>query len=178
MYRNSLSLLLLAGVGIALLGGSLMEARGWTLYALAAIAIFFSLGLAAHFVNLRKNPRGAGAGKCIPIMATAVISVAATWGLSAKLGLNTAVASGLVGIVAALVLPGKLAVVAYTASFAGMSSLAVLTGLPMVICAGVLVGGIFILVYPVYDGIGGKLGTIAAGAVLTTLLVFRLLGGM
>lgn len=178
MHRNSLSLLLLAGVGIALLAGSLIEARGWTLVALAVIAAFFCLGLAAHFFALRKNPCREEAYKCIPILAVTVVSTVASWCLSAKLGLNTAVASGLIGILAALVLPGKLAAAAYAASVAGMSSLAVLTGLPMVISTGVLVGVFFILALPVYEGIGGKLGTIAAGAVLATVLIFRLLGGI
>ncbi len=178
MYRKLISLLLLAAVGIVLLAGDLAEARGWAFFALVGITAFFGIGLAAHFFALKKNPGGEEFGNCLPIMVVAVAGVAATWCLSVKLGLNTAVASGLVGLLAALVLPGKLAAVAYTASFAGMSSLAVLTGLPMVICAGVLVGGFYILALPVYEGIGGKLGTMAAGAVLATVLIFSLLGGI
>ena len=38
--------------------------------------------------------------------------------------------------------------------------------------AGALVGVIFMLALPVYQGFGGKLGTIASCAVLLTMLVF------
>ena len=59
-----------------------------------------------------------------------------------------------------------------------MYSQEVLTGLPMVLCAGILSGGIYFLVLPVYEGVGGKLGTIAAGSVLAATLIFRFFGGM
>ncbi|WP_350343327.1 hypothetical protein PRVXT_002622 [Proteinivorax tanatarense] len=90
------------------------------------------------------------------------------------LGLNAMVGSGIVGLLAALFLPKDLAVVAYTAAFAGMSSAAVLTNYGMVILAGLLVGLIFILVQPIYNGFGGKLGTIAALAVLITMGIFSI----
>ena len=48
----------------------------------------------------------------------------------------------------------------------------------MVFCTGVLVGVIFYLVQPVYEGFGCKLWTIAAAAVLATAFIFRILGGM
>jgi len=97
-----------------------------------------------------------------------------TWWLNTQLGLGPAVASGIIGVVAALILPGELAVAAYTASFAGMSSVTVLTGLPMAAIAGIIVGGIFIIALPVYQGFGGKLGTIAASAVLATVFLYSI----
>lgn len=111
----------------------------------------------------------------LQLLSVAVVSAVVTWWLNTRLGLGPAVASGLVGVLAALILPNELAVAAYTASFAGMSSLAVLSGLPMAFTAGVIVGVIFILALPVYQGFGGKLGTIAACAVLATVFLFGLI---
>ncbi|MGI6365464.1 MAG: hypothetical protein ACOX2G_06945 [Bacillota bacterium] len=178
MQRTILSFLFLAGVGLALLAGSLVTAGGWVFYPLGAIGLFFCLALVLHILDLKKKPGAVKGDKLLPILATGVIGAAATWALRMALGLDACVASGLVGIVAALVLPGNLAAVAYAASFAGMSSQAVLTGLPMVLCAGILAGGIYFLVLPVYEGVGGKLGTIAAGSVLAATLIFRFFGGM
>jgi len=111
------------------------------------------------------------------IMGVCIVGAVATWWLNTQLGLGPAVASGIIGVLAALVLPGELAVAAYTASFAGMSSISVLTGLPMALTAGFLVGVVFIIALPVYQGFGGKLGTIAASAVLGTAFLFSVLSG-
>lgn len=176
MYQNFLSLILLAGVGAALLAGCLAEASGLNLFLLIGITIFYCLGFGSHFYFMRNSPKGAESPRYIDVMAVSVIAAVLTWCLRAKLGVNTAVASGLVGLIAVLFLPSQLAAAAYAASVAAMSSMAVLTGLPMFICAGFIVGGFFILALPVFEGIGGKLGTIAAGAVFATVLIFSLLG--
>ncbi len=106
------------------------------------------------------------------VMACSLAGVLATWYMNIHLDLGPVVASGLVGVVAALIFNTEQAVAIYTASFAGMSSAAVLGSLPMVLLAGALVGVIFMLALPVYQGFGGKLGTIASCAVLLTMLVF------
>jgi hypothetical protein len=108
------------------------------------------------------------------ILLTTVISATVTWWLNNQLGLGPVVASGMIGVLAALLLPNELAVAAYTASFAGMSALPVLASAPMALLAGVLVGLIFMVALPAYQGFGGKLGTIAACAVLLTVAVFNL----
>lgn len=178
MNRKVLGLLLLGGVGITLLAGSIAAASGWKLMAIIAIGLLFCLGLGAHLFSLKEDSGAEKNAKLLAIIAVAVVSAAATWGLREGLDLNACIASGLVGIVGALVLPGNLAAVAYTASFVAMSSLTVLTGLPMVLCGGIVVGCIYYLTLPIYEGIGGKLGTIAAGAVLATTFFFSALGGM
>ncbi|MTI95987.1 MAG: hypothetical protein FH749_10975 [Firmicutes bacterium] len=109
------------------------------------------------------------------IILVSVLGAASTWYLNTQVGLGPVAASGIVGLLAAVLLTPELAVATYTASFAGMSSLAVLGSLPMVLMTGLLVGGIFIIALPVYQGFGGKLGTIAACAVLLTVFVFGLL---
>lgn len=113
--------------------------------------------------------------KNLQIVVTAIIATLFTYFLSINLGLGAVVASGLVGIIASLLLPAELAVIAYTATFVGMSSPLVLVSYPMVIVAGLLVGGIFILTQPIYQGFGGKLGTIAACAVIITVKLFSLI---
>lgn len=178
MYRKVLGLLLLAAVGVYLLAASIAAAHGWKLIALITIGLFFCLGLARHFSALRRNPLSVKATEYLYIIIAAVVGGAATWGLKEGLGIDPYVASGLVGIAGALVLPGNLAGVVYAASFVATSALSVLTGLPMVLCAGIITGGFYCLTLPILEGIGGKLGTIAAGAVLATGLIFRALGGM
>lgn len=101
-------------------------------------------------------------------------AIALTYALSVTVGLGAVVASGIVGLLASLFLPREMAVVAYTAAFAGMSSSTVLVDYWMVLCAGLLVGIVYVLTKPYYQGVGGRLGTIAAAAVLLTQLLFRL----
>ncbi|SHK17320.1 hypothetical protein SAMN02745227_01703 [Anaerobranca californiensis DSM 14826] len=108
------------------------------------------------------------------IILTTTIATIVTYYLSINLGLGAVVASGIVGLSVALFLPTDLSIVAYTAAFAGMSSAQVLASYPMVAFAGLLVGIIFIITQPLYQGFGGKLGTIAACAVFITARLFRL----
>ncbi|SET11269.1 hypothetical protein [Anaerobranca gottschalkii] len=112
--------------------------------------------------------------KNLQIVLTAILAIIMTYYLSITLGLGPVVASGIVGLSVALFLPTDLSIVAYTAAFAGMSSAAVLQTYPMAVLAGVLVGIIFIITQPLYQGFGGKLGTIAACAVFITARLFSL----
>lgn len=178
MLRQILGLLLLAGVGIALLAGGIAGAHGWELLALITIGLLFYLGVARLFFSLKGSAASGERTGLLPIVTAAIVGAAATWGLRAGLGINPCVASGLVGIVAALALSENVAAAVYAASFVATSSLTVLPGLPLVLWAGALTGGICCLTSSAYAGVGGKLGTIAAGAVLATMLIFRALGGM
>lgn len=108
------------------------------------------------------------------IVLTALMGTILTYYLNVTLNIGPVVASGLVGIIASIFLPADLSIIAYTAAFAGMSSALVLVSYPMVIVTGLLVGGIFILTQPIYQGFGGKLGTIAACAVIITVKLFEL----
>ncbi len=88
--------------------------------------------------------------------------------LHAYVGLNAVVASGLTGIIAAVVSPGYAAAV-FCGSFVGMSSGDALNFL-QVILAGSVTSVIFIAAEDVFNGIGGKLGTMAfTGCVLTII---------
>ncbi|MFU8786265.1 MAG: hypothetical protein ACNA7U_03380 [Candidatus Izemoplasmataceae bacterium] len=77
--------------------------------------------------------------------------------------------SGLIGILAALFVK-KYQVALYCGSFVGMSS-PLLLGIYPFILASLLAGLIYILVKDVFNGYGGKLGTIAlSGALITSLI--------
>ncbi len=90
--------------------------------------------------------------------ATAAGSVV-TYLISVHLNLGPVIASGLVGVVAALFLRSH-AVPIYCGSFAGMSSAAFLPFLPL-LAASVIAAFVFVLTKDVFNGYGGKLGTIA-----------------
>ncbi len=111
----------------------------------------------------------------------AVTGAVVTYALSVHLGNGPVVSSALVGVVAGLLLPvvhgadlgSVLAVVAFCASFAGMSSPSRLPNLALVGVAGLFSGLVFLYACPHLDGAGGKLGTIAFGS---TIAVWGLIG--
>jgi len=80
--------------------------------------------------------------------------------LTHDLGLGAVVAASLVGILAYLVVP-KYGVPAYCGAFVGMTSNLLLFNYPEVGLAGFVAGIVFILTRDVFNGFGGKLGTIA-----------------
>lgn len=96
-----------------------------------------------------------------------------TYAVSVNLGLGAVVASGLIGLLGALVFPQQAAPI-YCGSFVGMSSAALLTSYPEILLAGVTAGIVYNLSAANCSGFGGKLGTIAfTGAVVTGLILGR-----
>lgn len=130
------------------------------------IAVFL-VGLAAAVAKLDAESRP-------PILRSALCSLAgalATFCLSINLGLGAVVASGLVGLVGAQILKGRDQVVMYLGAFVGMSSLLRFpTYLPLIL-AGLLGGIYFELLDQSWGGVGGRLGTLAAAAGLTVLVI-------
>ncbi|WP_276301736.1 hypothetical protein [Halorussus lipolyticus] len=101
--------------------------------------------------------------------------------LSVRLELGAVVGSAVVGLVAGLGLPAlpslpgeTLAAAAFCASFVGMSSAERLDGEARVGLAGAVCGLVFVAVAAVFAGAGGKLGTIAFVACVTTAGAERL----
>ena len=175
MLRQILGLLLLAGVGIALLAGGIAGAHGWELLALITIGLLFCLGLARLFFSLKGSAASgerAISAHCYCCNCWRCRNLGAEGGL----GINPCVASGLVGIVAALALSENVAAAVYAASFVATSSL---TELPPALGA---VGRGFNRRHLLAHLLRlcrrrRQTGTIAAGAVLATMLIFRALGG-
>ncbi len=117
----------------------------------------------------------------LEIMVISLIATPLTFYLSQLHGNGPVLASGVVGLVAGLVLHviypemgTNLAVVAICASFAGMSGKDRLTNFWQVLAVAVFTGIVFIFSTPHLAGAGGKLGTIAFGSVLA-VMGFRLL---
>ncbi len=94
----------------------------------------------------------------------------ATFSISYGLGHGAVLASGLVGLFAGVVLK-PYGVPIYCGAFVGMASPAVF-GYPGIALAGAIGGGVFVLGKHVFNGFGGKLGTIAwSGCVFSALLM-------
>lgn len=112
----------------------------------------------------------------INILLCAILGVTVTWYINHQMGYGAIVANGLVGVLAAVLLPGPLAGITYTSSFVGMSSLAVLPSFAAAGIGGIIIGIILIATTEIYAGIGGKGGTTAALAALITKNIISFFG--
>ncbi len=104
-----------------------------------------------------------------------LIGVILTWFLNHKVGSGAIVANGLVGVIAATILPKDLAGIMYTASFVGMSSMTILPSILAASLGGLFVGIILLSTTEIYAGIGGKGGTSAALATIITKTIIGFL---
>jgi hypothetical protein len=89
-----------------------------------------------------------------------VIGGVVTFYFSRDLALGAVVASGLIGILAHMIVP-EYGVPAYCGSFVGMSSSALFFQHYEVALASIIAGVVYVLSRDVFSGFGGKLGTIA-----------------
>ncbi|MDI9414174.1 MAG: hypothetical protein QM401_11495 [Bacillota bacterium] len=108
------------------------------------------------------------------LLRSAIISLVGamlTFVLSTQLNLGAVIASAIVGLVGARVFKDNDQVVMYLGAFVGMSSaLRFPTLLPLIV-AGLLGGLFFELLDDSWVGVGGRLGTLAAAAVVVVLVV-------
>lgn len=120
------------------------------------------------------------------VVPVAVVGAVVTVLVSTRLGLGAVMGSGVVGVAAGSLFPlvmaepagSMLAAVAFCASFVGMSSVARLET-EYVALAGAVCGLVYLAVMPVFDGAGGKLGTVAfisCLAVIGTIELFEMSG--
>jgi len=135
--------------------------------------------LGVEYATAVVTPWGSAA-LTVPVAAVAAV---ATVVLSDRGGLGAVVGSALVGLVAGLTLPvvapgvgGRLATVAFCASFVGMSSRERLDSEVQVGLAGALCGLVFVVVTPALVGAGGKLGTTAFVSCVAVAGADRLVG--
>jgi len=108
------------------------------------------------------------------IAVISIVSAVVTYAINHYLKHGAVMASGIVGVVAGLVLPalfpeigGSLAVMAICASFVGMSAATHFPSVVPMAVAGLFLALIFIYSSPYLGGAGGKLGTMAFGAGLS-----------
>lgn len=95
-----------------------------------------------------------------------------TYGLAAFIGVNAVLASGLVGVMAALFLK-PYAVAIFCGSFIGMSSPELLS-FPNLLVAALIASILFVLTKDGFNGVGGKLGTIALSGVFIACALMEL----
>lgn len=112
----------------------------------------------------------------VQILICSILAAAITWYLNHGMGFGNIVANGLVGVVAAILLPGPIAAATYTASFVGMSAATVITSIFEAAVGGIVVGIVWILTGEIYAGLGGKGGTTACLSVHITRAIMKLFG--
>ncbi len=105
----------------------------------------------------------------LKIFAAVFLGAVITYALSIYAGLGSVLASGIVGVVAAVFFK-KYAAPVFCGSFAGMSSALLLNQWELLIAA-VLAGIIYVMAKNVLNGFGGKFGTIAFTACLLAALI-------
>ena len=103
----------------------------------------------------------------------ATLAALLTYWLSISIQWGPVIGSAVVGLLGGLLLPfihpesgGMFAVVAFCASFTGMSSVERLPSYGLMTLAGLFTGVVFLYSMPIFGGAGGKLGTIAFGSSL------------
>lgn len=149
----------------ALYGAGLFESVGYSLIVTAVFGLWI-VGLAYESIREWKSAYSADSEEQrfdFPKDTLSFLSVffgaLVTYWISIDLGQGAVVASGLVGIFAAAFLK-PYAVPIFCGSFVGMAS-AGLLDYPGLLLAGAIAGAIFVLGKHVFNGFGGKLGTIA-----------------
>jgi hypothetical protein len=170
----------LAGI-IFLLGKDLFKGVGGKLGTIAFAATLGASYLRGIELLSLPMPDWEHAGLIIIYSITGVV---ATFVLNHRFSHGPVLASAITGILAGVLLPSlhgaqlgsTLAIMVFCASFAGMSDRTRLPNEGAACIAGLLCGLVFIHSTPYLGGAGGKLGTIAFGAVIAYSGVDRLLG--
>ncbi len=174
---------LLAGMTITLFGLSLFETAGQ--HGLHLLTLVGAVTLAAVVAEkwkefdtqfLQDTTRIEWSANDAGIFLGVVGGAFLTFALSNNVGLGPVVAAGLVGILATLAVR-RFDVPIYCGAFVGMACSTLLHSYGHLGLAAVIAGAVFLLTKPVFNGFGGKLGTIALlGCIGSSLLTGRTLG--
>lgn len=124
------------------------------------IAVFFATALFNHFRELEDYEQKEIEIEYFKILVGVFISAAITWYVNHHWGLGPIIANGLIGLIASILFP-KEAGAYYVASFIGMSSQVVVPSMLIAGIIGIITGFAIIFSKEVYEGVGGKGGTIA-----------------
>lgn len=142
---------------------------------LIVFGCFFAISLAEHFRKIKESDdKCRVSDKHLYVLICSFIGVTLTWFINHEMGYGPVIANGLVGVMAAIFLPNDLAGIAYTSSFVGMSSLAVIPSMVAAILGSLIVGLILLTTEGIYAGIGGKGGTTAALSTIITKTIVKI----
>ncbi len=138
---------------------------------LVILMLFSMLSIGVVFNRIdRKHPTYSVVSKAALMDFTSVFSGAIlTYLLAVYLNVNVVLASGLIGTIAALFLKHN-AVAVFCGSFLGMSSPEIFELVPFILAAS-FASVIYILAKDVFNGFGGKLGTIALSGVFASTII-------
>ena len=159
----AIGFLILSLIVLAVYGLGTFEA--WTLQPVAGIVLaVITLGLVYKIASLARDLGKVQVGdvfsqKNLLNFVAVIGGLVVTFFLNQTVGLGAVVAAGLVEVLAALFLPQYGAPIA-AGAFAGMASTKLLYGLGAEALAAVVAGAVYVLATGVFDGFGGKLGTI------------------
>lgn len=120
-------------------------------------------------------PKKRGLGNWRNVLASALLSgggAVATYLLANSLSLGPLIASAAVGLAAAVFLAEQQQLVVYLGTFVGMTSTLHFPSIILVAAAGLIGGVLWEVLNEAWNGVGGRLGTLAATAVLAILLTF------
>lgn len=135
----------------------------------ASVAIFQEFQKLGQKQDKEESHQGDWIYQGIVVIAGGLI----TYALSHEMGLGPVIAASLVGLLAPLIWPAT-SVAAYCGAFVGMTSNILLFSYSEVALAGLISGLVFIFSRDVFNGFGGKLGTMAlVGTALTGLSLQR-----
>lgn len=140
--------------------------------ALALGTIGVGLGARYEWWELRRVI-AAGSGEFTdgpPAILSIILGMLLTYAGTAELGLTPIVSAGLVGMAASILVPA-VSIPAYCGAFVGMTSPLLFETYWEGLIAAAIASFFFVVVHPIFHGVGGKLGTTAfVGVVFTVLL--------
>ncbi len=142
----------------------------WMQIAMVTLTVVLVVGVCLHAREIaNKTPSQDSLRNHVFDGLYVVMGAIMTYALSLLFGIHAVTASALVGLLAHVFLK-RHEVAIYCGSFAGMTSVMLIRPLEFVLVA-VLAGLVFVLLKPVYQGFGGKLGTIAFIGSVTTYVM-------
>lgn len=163
-WRTFTGFTLLSITVLTLLGLTVYEA--WLFHSIGGILnIFLFIGAVTAIISEAKQLKLTTANKPdwnsqIWQMFSIFTAGIVTYGMSHDLGLGPVISTSVIALLAHMIAP-KYSVAAYCGSFVGMTSNLLLYNYREVALASFIAGIIFFLASDVFNGFGGKLGTIA-----------------
>ena len=162
MWKWILMTVPLITAGLELIHGTLGRGHFLIISFLFGVSI---VGLALEFCK-RNDWHTLGASAIISSLCSVLVYFLANF-----LAWGPIIASGTVGLLAGRIWKDRYSFTAYTGVFVGMTSAAVISEVWLVGLAGLLAGLLYEMMEGVWEGIGGRLGTIAAAAAIWIILL-------